>query len=777
MRRLRGAATIGASFLLLTATVAPARAASPHPSATPACTISGSSASETLDGTPGDDVICGLGGNDVLNGGGGNDTLIGGAGNDTLEGGTDNDTLDGGAGIDTCVQGDGIGPISNCEALAEPALSVSDASTVEGDPGAHNQLAFSITLASPLAVTATVDFATHDGTAVAPGDYTAVSGTLTFEPGDTEQTVTVPVIADHDYEPDEAMTLVLSNADAASIGDGTGTGTIQNDDPQYQLNVAPSRATEDAGPLAFPVTLSPASTDPVYVQYQTHNGSARSGVDFHGAIGVLEIPAGATSGEIDIPLVRDALDEPNETFTITLSNAVGATIIQGSAVGTIVDDDPTPSISISNPSIAEGDTGSRPMTFTATLSAPSGRPISTTIRFESGTAQAGIDFVPGRATLHFDPGSTTQTFTVGINGDTVAEHDETLIVAMFGGTGVAHNGATGTGTIVNDDPGPVIDLVGNPPHGHGDGASAISADGRYVAFGARVGQGGPRRQGYDLFLRDRATGALEALDYLGTNDYITALAISGDGQTIAYAHSGKISVYSTATATSRVVASNADWPALDGDGGLIVYLSHAAGSKGVVMQDLITATPTLVSNDAQADEPAISADGSHVAYAGSDKQIHLYTVTTSATQVVSVATDGTTGNDYSIEPALSSDGTMIAFSSYATNLVPGDTNGDYDVFVRDLAGGTTTRVSVAANGNQLNGRSQSPAISGDGRTIAFQRDTAVAAVGPAAGQFRTIANAGLSGLSADGHSLLFGSQSHFVDGQPTNRFSVLVANL
>ena len=89
------------------------------------------------------------------------------------------------------------------------------------------------------------------------------------------------------------------------------------------------------------------------------------------------------------------------------------------------------------------------------------------------------------------------------------------------------------------------------------------------------------------------------------------------------------------------------------------------------------------------------------------------------TQRVSVATDGTQANNDNYSPAISADGRYVTFQSDASNLVPGDTNGTWDVFVRDRQSGTTQRVNVATDGTQANSGSDSPAISADGRYVAF----------------------------------------------------------
>ena len=107
------------------------------------------------------------------------------------------------------------------------ALSVADAEAREG-PGVT--LDFAVTLNRAASGTVTVDYATADGTATAGADYTATSGKLTFDPGETEKTVNVPVLDDAHDDTGETLTLTLSNASGARIRDGEATGTIENSD-------------------------------------------------------------------------------------------------------------------------------------------------------------------------------------------------------------------------------------------------------------------------------------------------------------------------------------------------------------------------------------------------------------------------------------------------------------------------------------------------------------------------------------------------------------------
>ena len=114
------------------------------------------------------------------------------------------------------------------ENLTLPVLSVDDARAAEGTDAT---LDFTVRMDAAVEGTVTVEYATRDGTAKAGEDYTGTSGTLTFAPGDTEKTVSVPILDDALDEGAETFTLRLTNANGARIGDGEATGTIENSDP------------------------------------------------------------------------------------------------------------------------------------------------------------------------------------------------------------------------------------------------------------------------------------------------------------------------------------------------------------------------------------------------------------------------------------------------------------------------------------------------------------------------------------------------------------------
>src|SRR5262249_38893787 len=133
---------------------------------------------------------------------------------------------------------------------------------------------------------------------------------------------------------------------------------------------------------------SAPSAQPVTVQFATSNGTATAGGDYQAQSGTLTIPAGQTTGTFTVTILGDRLPEPNETFVMNLSGATNATIADGQAVGTIVDDEPR--ISISDVTKAEGRKNQTTLfTFTVTLSVPYDQPVTMSFSTVNGTATTG----------------------------------------------------------------------------------------------------------------------------------------------------------------------------------------------------------------------------------------------------------------------------------------------------------------------------------------------------------------------------------------------------
>jgi hypothetical protein len=223
-----------------------------------------------------------------------------------------------------------------------PVLTVAGNSRTEGDGG---PLSFTVSLGPAQTTPVTVQFATADGTAVAGADYTAASGTITFPPGSTEQTITVEVLPDLLDETDETFTLALSGASGAAVVDGTAVGTIVDDDTVPSVDALDCAVIEgNAGTTGCVIEarLSGPYPEAVIVQYATANGTATAGSDYTSSSGVITFPPAALSLTVSVPVIGDATAEPDETFTLTLNAPVNATLGDATADGVIVDDDATP---------------------------------------------------------------------------------------------------------------------------------------------------------------------------------------------------------------------------------------------------------------------------------------------------------------------------------------------------------------------------------------------------------------------------------------------------
>jgi Tol biopolymer transport system component len=301
---------------------------------------------------------------------------------------------------------------------------------------------------------------------------------------------------------------------------------------------------------------------------------------------------------------------------------------------------------------------------------------------------------------------------------------------------------------------------------------SISSDGRTVAFESYASNlvaddtNGRR----DIFVHDLDTGATTrvsvATDGTEGNNNSNVPKISADGRYVAFASGAStlvpndtngapdIFVHDRDTGvTTRVsVASNgaqanswSDRPAISADGRYVAFESSASnlveGDTNVqvdmFVHDRVTGATTRVSvatggaqSNGSSAQAAISADGQIVAFESSASNlvpgdtngwddVFVHNRGTGTTTRVSVATGGIQATTWSYQPAISGDGRFVVFDSLANNLVAGDTNGAEDIFVHDLNAGTTTRVSVATGGTQGNGDSTLPAMSADGRFVAF----------------------------------------------------------
>lgn len=239
----------------------------------------------------------------------------------------------------TIADATGVGTVLDNDTT--PALSISDVSVTEGNTGMVNAV-FTVTLSVVGSQTVTVNYATVNGTAIAPADYTAKSGTLSFAAGATTETITVAVAGDTLDEADDTFSVNLSGPVNATIADAAGTGTIIDDDAAPTLTIANASTTEgNAGTkkLTFTLTLSKASGRSLSVAYATANGSAVAGSDYSALSGTVVFAAGTVSRTIAVDILGDTIREPNETFVVNLSLPVNVILGVTQATGTILNND------------------------------------------------------------------------------------------------------------------------------------------------------------------------------------------------------------------------------------------------------------------------------------------------------------------------------------------------------------------------------------------------------------------------------------------------------
>lgn len=310
---------------------------------------------------------------------------------------------------------------------------------------------------------------------------------------------------------------------------------------------------------------------------------------------------------------------------------------------------------------------------------------------------------------------------------------------------------------------------------------AISADGRYVAFTSKASNlvAGDTNRKTDVFVRDLQLGRTErvsvASDGTQGNDHSNEPAISGNGRFVVFTSEATnlvpesddrrggdwyrgpgiyVYLHDRQTHTTELISIDSNGVPADErawlgdvsyDGRYVIFSSHCehlvqpdynGNRRDVFYHDRVTGLTRMIDLKPNGQNPweggsfsAISADGNRIVFrsldgglvAGDTNQdfdIFVYDVAAGTTRRVSVTSSGGQGNDMANRPAISADGLFAAYDTTST-LVSGDSNGRSDIFVHELATGVTTRVSVRSDGAQANNQSTQPWMSGDGRLVVF----------------------------------------------------------
>jgi hypothetical protein len=356
----------------------------------------------------------------------------------------------------------GIGTIFDDDPTSVPAIRINDPTIVEGNSG-MTEIVFALTLSGQSSQAVMVNFATANDTAqTGDSDYVARTGAVMFLPGELSKSIAIQVRGDTKVEPNEAFFVDLSSAVGATIADNRGVGTIVNDDftaaPTIAIgDVSRSEGNSGTTDFVFQVTLSAPINQQVTVAYATSNGSATlADLDYVQKSGTVTFAPNDTSETITIQVRGDTKVEPNETFIVTLSSPVGATIADSQGTGTILNDDVAPipvvSIQISDVAQLEGNSGTTDFVFQVTLSAPINQQVTVAYATSNGSATlADMDYVQKSGTVTFAPNDTSETITIQVRGDTKVEPNETFFVRLTSPAGATLADDEGKASILNDD--------------------------------------------------------------------------------------------------------------------------------------------------------------------------------------------------------------------------------------------------------------------------------------------------------------------------------------
>lgn len=426
----------------------------------------------------------------------------------------------------------------------QAVFTIDDVTVTEGDAGTVNAV-FTVTRAGDVNSAVSVDFATANVSATAGVDYVANAGTLNFGVGVLTQNVTVVVNGDTVFEGDETFNVNLSNPSAgAIIIDAQGVGTITDDDAPPSFMIDDVTVTEgNVGTVnaVFTVTRAGDLSGTNAVDFATADGSATAGVDYVANAGTLTFGPTVATQTITVLVNGDTIFEGDETFTVNLSNATnGAVIADAQGVGTILNDDVPPGLSVNSVAISEAAGAGA---FTVTLNPADVVDVTVDYTITDGTAVNGVDYnAVLNGTLTFAAGDTAENIPFTLIDNAVIDGSRTFTVTLSNSSGPAITVGTGTATIIDDEspapppaapappvvisfpPPPPVPLCANfdgttnaavraniPPGVFGVHCRMIAEDGVFIRSAAEVGVQGVLDQGVvqavDVFSPSNANAA------------------------------------------------------------------------------------------------------------------------------------------------------------------------------------------------------------------------------------------------------------------------------
>jgi len=294
---------------------------------------------------------------------------------------------------------------------------------------------FTVTRSGDTSGAGTVVYATQNGTAGAPGDYTSAGATLSFAAGETTKTVTVTTIDDANVEGNETLSLVLSNPTGGNLGTASATATlVDNEGALFSIDGTATGVSfsEGVGTYTFTVHRSGLTTGAATVVVSSGGGTATPGSagsnDYNAVNQTLSFAAGETSKTVTVTINEDAAVEGNETFKLQLSSPSAGALVDpanASVTATILDNEAAV-ISMDNAAVGMSfSEGVGSVTFSLTRSGDTSSAVTVVVQSAGGTAGSN-DYNAVNQTISFAAGETAKTVTVTINEDATVEGNETF---------------------------------------------------------------------------------------------------------------------------------------------------------------------------------------------------------------------------------------------------------------------------------------------------------------------------------------------------------------
>lgn len=412
------------------------------------------------------------------------------------------------------VDGQGVGTITNDDPL--PSMSIDDVSVVEGNAGTVNAV-FTVTLSAASGQTATVLYATADGTATQPADYTSTSGSLTFTPGQTTRTLTVPVIGETVPEANETFFVNLSGAANATISDNQGVGTITNDD--VPVTVSPGTLPNGAVATAYSQTITASGGTGPY-GFALTAGALPAGLTLSAGGALTGTPTAGGSFNFTVTATdSSAFPGPfsgSQAYTLTIAAptlALPATPLAGGTLGVTYSAAITP---------ASG--GSAPYAYAVTAGAlPGGLTLNASTGTVSGTPSAlgtfNFSITATDSSTGTGPYTATQAYAITVIDEPPTGGNSSLTVA--------YNAPATNVPLTLSGGAPTSLAIGTPP---ANGTAIVS--GTTITYQPNAGYAGPDSFTYTA-TNSGGTSAPATVSVTVQDAVITITASGGFAATVA----------------------------------------------------------------------------------------------------------------------------------------------------------------------------------------------------------------------------------------------------